>query len=75
VDPNQPLGRFLPQMQLVAVGEECGLRDSAGKILPPCIVMEKGEALDVWVDNSGEEMDVFTGLQVCPKPPNKSPAI
>ena len=28
--------------------------------------MEKGEALDVWIENSGDSIDLFTGLQVRP---------
>ena len=26
--------------------------------------MEKGEALDVWIEHSGDTIDLFTGLQV-----------
>ena len=65
-DPAQPLGRFLPQLYAIAEGEEAALRDAKGSSLPPCIIMEKGEALDVWIDNSGEKIDLFTGLQVLP---------
>ena len=62
-DPKQPLGRFLPQMLRIAEGAHSGLRDAQGAIMAPCIVMEKGEALDVWIENSGETIDMFTGLQ------------
>ena len=64
-DPNQPLGKFLPQLHSIAEGEASGLRDARGALMPPCIIMEKGEALDVWIDNSGDAIDLFTGLQVC----------
>ena len=65
-DPNQPLGKFLPQLQSIAEGEATGLRDAYGALMPPCVVMEKGEALDVWIENSGDNIDFFTGLQVRP---------
>ena len=66
LDPDQPLGKFLPQMLRIAEGPETGLRDAEGGIMPPCIVMEKGEALDTWIENSGEKIDMFTGLQARP---------
>lgn len=65
VDPGQPLGKFLPQLHSIAEGESSGLRDVYGTLMPPCIIMEKGEALDVWIANSGDKIDMFTGLQVC----------
>ena len=64
VDTNQPLGKLLPQLHSVAEGEASGLRDASGPLMPPCIIMEKGEALDVWIENSGEKIDLFSGLQV-----------
>ena len=67
-DPSQPLGRFLPQMVRIAEGTDSGLRDAQGAVMAPCIVMEKGEALDVWIKNSGEKIDMFTGLQAHPPP-------
>ena len=72
-DPGQPLGRFLPQMLRVAEGADSGLRDAQGAVMAPCIVMEKGEALDVWIQNSGEKIDMFTGLQARPPPPSHLP--
>ena len=66
VDASQPLGKFLPQLHAIAEGEESGLRDAHGTLMPPCIIMEKGEALDVWIENSGDSIDLFTGLQVRP---------
>jgi hypothetical protein len=32
--------------------------------MPPCIIMEKGESLDVWIAKPGTDLDFFTGLQV-----------
>lgn len=40
------------------------LTDAHGDPLPPCIVMEKGESLDVWAATSGDGLDMVTGLQV-----------
>ena len=56
-------------MVRVAEGADSGLRDAQGAVMAPCIVMEKGEALDVWIQNSGEKIDLFTGLQAHPPPP------
>ena len=63
-DKTQPLGRFLPQLKAIVEGEGSGLRDAHGMLMPPCIIMEKGEALDVWIESSGWHIDLFTGLQV-----------
>ena len=63
-DTSQPLSRLLPQLHSVREGSQDGLRDAFGSLLPPCIVMEKGEALDAWIRSSGAGMDMATGLQV-----------
>ena len=65
-DPDQPLGRFLPECRAIvdpAAGRGC--YDKRGNALPPCIVMERGEALDNWAARSDEGVDFVTGLQVC----------
>jgi hypothetical protein len=62
-DPSIPLGKFLPQLHLIAEGED-SLVDVEGNPMPPCIVMEKGESLDTWAESSGFKLDMFTGLQV-----------
>jgi hypothetical protein len=64
-DPDQPLGRFLPQCRAIVdpeAGQVC--RDKHGHPLPPFIVMEKGEALDKWAARSEDSLDFVTGLQV-----------
>lgn len=63
LDPSNPLGQFLPQLYTIAE-EETALSDSAGNRMPPCIVVEKGESLETWAENSGLKLDMFTGLQV-----------
>jgi hypothetical protein len=51
--------------RIVEQGEE-GFVDSYGNPLPPCIVMEKGESLDLWAASTGDGLDMVTGLQVPP---------
>jgi len=66
-DQGNPLGHFLPQLRNVvgAVGHGAPVVDAHGQPLPPCIVMEKGESLDVWMKRNRDGMDMVTGLQVC----------
>ena len=39
------------------------LRDAAGRPLPPCIVMERGESLNEWSQRA--KPDVFQAVAVC----------
>jgi hypothetical protein len=64
INPGQPLGRFLPQLHSIIEEKSGALKDRFGNALPSCIVMEKGDALDLWVKSTGEGMDMVTGLQV-----------
>lgn len=62
-----PLGHFLPQVRDIVPNRDAQLVDAAGSPLPPCIVMEKGESLDVWMLRSADMgIDMVTGLQVPP---------
>ena len=54
--------RFLPQVEAVCDGAAGNLIDAAGRQLPPCIVMEKGESLQDWSNRA--EPDFFTVLAV-----------
>jgi hypothetical protein len=63
-DRTQPLGAFLPALHSIVESGGQGLLDAAGHPLPSCIVMEKGESLDLWTC-SGDGIDMVTGLQVC----------
>jgi Protein kinase domain len=66
-DPLQPLGHFLPEVHCIIDSPVEGLLDAKGAPLPPCIVMEKGESLDIWAASTGDGLDMVTGLQVgCP---------
>ena len=50
LEPNQPLGGFLPQLRTIIEpsSPEGLILDRFGNPLPPCIVMEAGESLDLW---------------------------
>eukprot|EP00892_Ulva_mutabilis_P002882 jgi/Ulvmu1/12595/UM092_0025.1 len=50
LDSGNPLGAFLPKLQALIDNAEGEIVDPHGAPMPPCIVMEKGEALDVWCD-------------------------
>eukprot|EP00892_Ulva_mutabilis_P003618 jgi/Ulvmu1/1628/UM113_0005.1 len=65
-DRSSPLGPFLPQLRSIAgaAGHEPPVVDARARPLPPCIVMEKGESLDVWMQRNRDGVDMVTGLQV-----------
>ena len=42
-------------VQVRSIVEEERFVDPAGHALPPCIVMEKGESLDIWSERSGPD--------------------
>jgi hypothetical protein len=65
-DPDNPLGEFLPQLRNLVDNASGEMLDARGRPFPPCIVMEKGESLDVWRKRSRDGLDMVTGLQVCP---------
>eukprot|EP00892_Ulva_mutabilis_P012442 jgi/Ulvmu1/9570/UM053_0060.1 len=53
-NPDSPLGKFLPALRNIVDGSaaEPLIVDGHGQLLPPCIVMEKGESLDVWMQRN-----------------------
>eukprot|EP00892_Ulva_mutabilis_P003623 jgi/Ulvmu1/1632/UM113_0009.1 len=63
---STPLGPFLPALRNIVDGtaEAPLLLDGHGHPLPPCIVMEKGESLDMWMQRNRGGVDMITGLQV-----------
>lgn len=64
LDDSMPLGQFLPQLFGIVEEKEGGeLYDPWDNSLPSCIIMEKGEALDLWIAESGR-LDPITCLQV-----------
>lgn len=64
VDPTLPLGGFLPKLRMIVESPGGGLVDAAGHPMPPCIVMEKGEPLDMWMKRGESSIDMVTGVQV-----------
>ena len=68
-DKSNPLGQFLPQVRDIVDNRDGRFTDASGHAMPPCIVMEKGESLDMWMLRSTNVgVDMVTGLQVCPPP-------
>ena len=54
-DGDQPLGAFLPNMREILDTGGRQFRDPHGHIMPPCIVMEKGESLDFWRERAAPD--------------------
>eukprot|EP00892_Ulva_mutabilis_P011476 jgi/Ulvmu1/8700/UM047_0040.1 len=72
-DPGSPLGPFLPLVRNIIGARDPAdplaaaerILDAHGRPLPPCIVMERGESLDIWrTRNAHDGIDVFTALQI-----------
>jgi hypothetical protein len=61
---NSPLRSFMPSVLHTESNEDCKIRDPFGGLIPPFIVMEKGESLQERARNS--RVDVFTAAQVRP---------
>ena len=56
------------QVHRIVDAGEADFADAHGEALPPCIVMEKGESLDLWAASTGDGLDMVTGLQVPSSP-------
>ena len=52
---ESPLQHFMPQIRDMHDNADQALVDPHGTPLPPCIVMEKGESLDIFCDRSKPE--------------------
>lgn len=63
-DSASPLRAFLPRARDIVPNDDGAFVDARGHSLPPCIVMEKGESLDRWVQRNRRVMDPFTCMQV-----------
>jgi hypothetical protein len=63
-DASSALGRFLPRFRNIIDNADGHMRDRNGRPFPPCIVMEKGESLDMWMQRKHAGVDMETGLQV-----------
>lgn len=47
-DAGNPLGAFLPRLRALLDNTDGRFRDPHGHKMPPSIIMEKGESLDMW---------------------------
>lgn len=63
-DSDNPLRRFLPPVHALVDNSNCTHVDGNGHPMPSCIIMEKGESLDLWMKRSRQHMDTFTCMQV-----------
>jgi hypothetical protein len=59
---NPALRSIVPNISEICDNTDSTAIDPAGYPLPPCIVMEKGESLDVW--SARAKPDVFSAVQV-----------
>jgi hypothetical protein len=64
LDNASPLKVFLPKARDIVPNDDGKFIDACGNPMPPCIVMEKGESLDRWVQRNRRAMDPFTCMQV-----------
>jgi hypothetical protein len=63
-DKHNPLQSMLPAVRDIIDNREGRFTDAQGEALPPCIVMEKGEALNIWSRRNKGGLDHMTALQV-----------
>jgi hypothetical protein len=61
---GSPLLRFLPNLHALVENSNGEFKDAFRRDMPPCIVMERGESLDKWVQRNQRGMDMFTCMQV-----------
>lgn len=61
---TSPLRHFMPSVVRVVANDDRANVDPFGGVLPPFIVMEKGESLQERARNS--PVDIFTAAQVLP---------
>jgi hypothetical protein len=61
---DNPLIDFLPRLHALVGNSDGQFKDDFGHAMPPCIVMERGESLDKWVQRNKRKMDMFTCMQV-----------
>jgi hypothetical protein len=61
---DNPLIDFPPRLHALVDNSDGHFKDAFGHAMPPCIVMERGESLDKWVQRNKRKMDMFTCMQV-----------
>ena len=65
-DTSSPFHKLLPSCRSIVANEDGLFVDGRGCPMPPCIVVERGESLDLWAQRSTQGIDPFTCMQVCP---------
>lgn len=63
-DSQNPLNKLLPRVREICDNVDGRVTDAVGEALPPCIIMEKGEALNIWSRRNKGGLDHMTALQV-----------
>ena len=63
-DSQNPLNKLLPRVREICDNVDGRVTDASGEALPPCIIMEKGEALNIWSRRNKGGLDHMTALQV-----------
>ena len=58
------LGRFLPQVIASVPEAACSIQDPWGRSLPACMVMERGESLDMWMERA--QPDKYMAFRCAP---------
>ena len=64
MDAEKPLGAFLPNMREICDNADREFRDPHGHIMPPCIIMEKGESLDVWRERAAPDQPLVYAVRL-----------
>lgn len=62
-DGDKPLGAFLPNMREILDTGSRNFRDPHGHIMPPCIIMEKGESLDFWRERAAPDQPLVYAVR------------
>lgn len=63
-DVSSPFRTLLPPCRSIVANSDGLFVDGFGRAMPPCIVVERGESLDMWMQRSKQGIDPFTCMQV-----------
>ena len=62
---SNDLAHFLPKVHCVEENLDGALKDVHGHALPPCIVMERGESLDIWAARAKPDRSQAFTVRFC----------
>lgn len=71
-DASSPFRKLLPPCRSIVANHDELFVDGHGRAMPPCIVVERGESLDMWMQRSKQGIDPFTCMQVQTRRPTVS---